>query len=120
MGKTIIFAVIAVSMLIIGSYALAVKPDSPPGLSQDKNEKAPGQWKKTTQYENQREFVRSIHMRILERLQDRNVNPFGLIKLIGELIAGLETAGEYEEDEYEEEEQEEPEEEEQEESEEEY
>ena len=41
MRKTIIFAVLAASLLIIGSFALAAKPDSPPGLSKEKNIRKP-------------------------------------------------------------------------------
>jgi hypothetical protein len=86
MRKTIIFAVLAVSILIIGSFALAAKPDSPPGLSKEKNEKAPGHWKKTTEYESQRHFVNEIHSRILLRLQERGVLPAGLTRLVNEFI----------------------------------
>jgi len=86
MRKTIIFAVLAVSMLIIGSFALAAKPDSPPGLSKEKNEKAPGHWKKTTEYESQRHFVNDIHSRILLKLEERGVFPAGLMRLVEEFF----------------------------------
>ena len=86
MRKTIIFAVLAASLLIIGSFALAAKPDSPPGLSKEKNLKAPGQLKKTMVFESQRHFVNFIHDRILSRLGQQSVFPPGLIRLVNEFI----------------------------------
>jgi len=90
MRKTTIFAVLTLSMLIISSFALAAKPESPPGLLKEKNEKAPGQWKKTTEYESQRHFVNNIHSMILSRLQERNVFPAGLIRLVEEFFLEFE------------------------------
>jgi len=90
MRKTIIFAVLAVSILIMGSFALAAKPDSPPGLSKDKNLKAPGHWKKTMEYESQRHFVNDIHSRILSRLESHGVFPTGLIRLVEEFFLEFE------------------------------
>ncbi|ENO11999.1 hypothetical protein MBGDC06_00434 [Thermoplasmatales archaeon SCGC AB-539-C06] len=104
MRKIIIFAVLAVSMLIIGSFALAAKPDSPPGLSKEKNLKAPGHWKKTTEYETQRHFVNDVHSRILSRLQERGVFPAGLMRLVEEFFLEfglLETTESEEETKYE-------------------
>ncbi len=93
MRKTMLYAVVFASILILGSFIVVAK-----------NENAPGQWKQTNEYANQREFVRSIHMRIWEKLQERNVNPLGLMKLIGEWMTELETDEEYEDDELEDEE----------------
>jgi hypothetical protein len=90
MRKTIIFAVLAVSMLIIGSFALAAKPDSPPGLSKEKNLKAPGHWKKTIEYESQRHSANEIHSRILLRLHERGVFPAGLMRLVEEFFLEFE------------------------------
>ncbi|GAG54905.1 unnamed protein product [marine sediment metagenome] len=46
MKMKILFIVLAVSIIIMSSYAMAIKPECPPGLSKEKNEKAPGHWKK--------------------------------------------------------------------------
>ena len=86
MKKISIFAVLAVSILLMSSFALAAKPESPPGLSKVKNVNAPGHWKKTTEYESQRHFVNDIHSRILSRLADRDVFPIGLMRLVNDFL----------------------------------
>jgi hypothetical protein len=86
MRKRIFLVVFAVSIIIMSSYAMAVKPDSPPGLSKDKNLKAPGHWKKTGVYESQRHFVNEIHSRILSRLAVRFVFPPGLMRLVDDFL----------------------------------
>jgi len=65
---------------------LAAKPDSPPGLSKEKNLETPGQLKKTMEFESQRHFVNFIHDRILSRLEQRSVFPPGLMRLVNEFI----------------------------------
>jgi hypothetical protein len=96
MRKRILFVVLAVSILIMSSYAFAVKPDSPPGQIKDKDDKAPGQWKKTEEYESQRHFVHAVHMQILDRMQYRYItygkeyNPIGLLRLVDEFLLALE------------------------------
>jgi len=78
MRKNILYAAVFVAALIMSSFTVVAT-----------SENAPGQWKKNNEYANQREFVRSIHMRILEILQERNellgknVTPVGLLKIIG-------------------------------------
>ncbi len=86
MRKRILLVVLVVSILIMSSYALAVKPASPPGLSKDKNVKAPGHWKKTMEFESQKHFVNFIHERILLKLEAKDVFPPGLIRLVSEFI----------------------------------
>ena len=86
MRKKILFVVLALSIIIMSSYALAVKPASPPGLSKEKNVKAPGHWKKTMEFESQKHFVNEIHNRILLRLEQRGVFPSGLIKQVEESL----------------------------------
>ena len=110
MRKNILYAAVFVAVLIVSSFTVVATPEN-----------APGQWKKNNGYANQREFVRMIHMRILERLQ---FSPAGLVKLvniINEWATELETEEEPEEEleEEEEEPEEEPAEEEEEEPEEE-
>ncbi len=99
MRKKILFVLLAVSILIMSSYALAAKPESPPGLSKDKNVKAPGHWKKTEEFESQRHFVNEIHSRILLRLEQHGVFPPGLMRLVNEfmLAFGLMESAESEE-----------------------
>ena len=116
MRKTILYAVVFASILILGSFIVVAK-----------NENAPGQWKQTNEYANHREFVQALHMKIWERMLARNqlriemgkenlINPIGLLKLLNLLTIEEES----EEEEYEEESEEEYEEESEEESEEEY
>jgi hypothetical protein len=83
----------------MSSYALAIKPDSPPGLSKEKNANAPGQLKKTMVFESQKHFVHFIHDRILSRLESKNVSPPGLVRLVSEfmLIFGIMESTENEE-----------------------
>jgi hypothetical protein len=86
MRKIYLFVIMAVSILIASSYASAVKPDSPPGLSKEKNANAPGQLKKTMEFETQRHFVHFIHNRTLTRLADKGVFPPGLTRLVNEFM----------------------------------
>ncbi len=90
MRKKILFVVLSVSIIIMSSYAMAIKPESPPGLSKEKNEKAPGYWKKNTEFESQKHFVNEIHSRILLRLEQREVFPSGLIRLENEFLLEFE------------------------------
>ncbi len=98
-----LYAVVFASILILGSFIVVAK-----------NENAPGQWKKTNEYANHREFVQALHMKIWERMQTRNllriemgkenlINPIGLLKLLNLLTSEEES----EEEEYEEESEEE-------------
>lgn len=89
MRKKILFAVLAVSILVTSSCVLAAKPESPPGLSKEKNDKAPGQLKKTNEYESQQHFVQTIHNNNLVKLQNRGVFPPGLMRLVNEFMLGL-------------------------------
>ena len=89
MRKKFLFVILAVSILIMSSYALAAKPESPPGLSKDKNVKAPGHWKKTEEFESQRHFVNEIHSRILLRLEQHGVFPPGLMRLVNDFLSSL-------------------------------
>ena len=112
MRKTMLYAVVFASILILGSFVVVAK-----------NENAPGQWKKTNEYANQMEFVQALHAKIWERMQARNllriemgkenlINPIGLLKLLNLLTTEEESEEEEsEEEEYEEESEEEPEEE---------
>jgi hypothetical protein len=86
MRKIYLFVIMAVSILIASSYASAVKPDSPPGLSKEKNANAPGQLKKTMVFETQKHFVNFIHDRILTRLAAKSVFPPGLVRLVNEFM----------------------------------
>ena len=86
MRKSYLFVIIAVSILIVSSYASAVKPDSPPGLSKEKNANAPGQFKKTMELESQKYFVNEIHSIISLRLDQQGVFPLGLIRQANEFL----------------------------------
>jgi hypothetical protein len=120
MRKTMLYAVVFASILILGSFVVVAK-----------NENAPGQWKKTNEYANQMEFVQALHAKIWERMQARNllriemgkenlINPIGLLKLLNLLAPEEDPEEESEEEDPEEEsEEEDPEEESEEESEEE-
>ena len=105
MRKTILYAVVFASILILGSSIVVAK-----------NENAPGQWKKANGYVDQMKFVQALHTKIWERMQARNllrtemgkenlINPIGLLKLLNLLTP--EEESEEEEEEYEEEESEE-------------
>ena len=82
----ILFVVLVVTIIIMSSSAMAIKPESSPGLLKEKNEKAPGHWKKNTEFESQKHFVNEIHNRILLRLEQRGVFPSGLIKQVDESL----------------------------------
>jgi len=90
MRKRIFLAVLVVSIIIMSSYAMAIKPDSPPGLLKEKNVKAPGHWKKNTEFESQKHFVNEIYSKILLRLEAKGVFPPGLIRLVSEFLLTLE------------------------------
>ena len=97
MRKTMLYAVVFASILILGSFIVVAK-----------SENAPGQLKKTNEYASQREFVQALHMKIWERMQARNLlriemgkenllNPIGLLKLLN-LLTFEEESEEEEED----------------------
>ena len=98
MRKTILYAVVFASILILGSFIVVAK-----------NENAPGQWKQTNEYANHREFVQALYMKIWERMQARNllriemgkenlINPIGLLKLLNLLTPDEESEEESEEE----------------------
>ena len=70
---------------------MAFKPDSPPGLSEEKNANAPGQFKKTMELENQKYFVNEIHNIVLITMEQRDVVPKGLIGQVEESITPVES-----------------------------
>jgi hypothetical protein len=86
MRKKILFIILAVSLLIMSSYAMAIKLDTPPGLSKDKNENAPGHWKKNTVFASQNDFINEIHNNIFIRLELNEVFPSGLIEPLEETL----------------------------------
>jgi hypothetical protein len=86
MRKKILFIILAVSILIMSSYAMAIKLDTPPGLSKDKNENAPGHWKKNTVFDSQNDFINEIHNNILIRLELNEVFPSGFIEPLEETL----------------------------------
>ena len=86
MRKKILFIILAVSLLIMSSYAMAIKLDTPPGLSKDKNENAPGHWKKNTVLDSQNDFINEIHNNILIKLELNEVFPTGLIEPLEETL----------------------------------
>ena len=119
MRRKFLIALIFSTMILSSSLVIATPKEIPPGQLKEKN--APGQWKKTIEYANQREFVNAVHQRIWERMQERNelrilagkenlVNPIGLLKLLNLITAETELEGEEEELELEPEEEPEPEE----------
>jgi hypothetical protein len=83
MKKMKIIAIIITAIVLGSCFTVIASPRTAPGQLKEKNPNAPGQWKKTTQYANQGEFVLSVHMRIWNRLQTKNVSPPGLMRLIG-------------------------------------
>ena len=86
MRKKILFIILAVSLLIMSSYAMAIKLDTPPGLSKDKNENAPGHWKKNTVFDIQNDFINEVHNNILIRLEKNGVFPSGIIEPLEETV----------------------------------
>jgi hypothetical protein len=86
MKKKILFIVLVVSILAMSSYSMAVKLDIPPGLSRQKNEKIPGQWKKNTEFDSQKDFINEIHNKILDRLEQNEIFPLGLIEAEEETV----------------------------------
>ena len=86
MRKEILLVIVALSILMMSSYAMAFKPDSPPGLSKEKNANAPGQFKKTIEFESQKHFVNEIHSIISSGLDQREVSPSGLIGQVNEFL----------------------------------
>jgi hypothetical protein len=90
MRMKILFIVLVLSIILMSSYAMAIKPESPLGLLNEKNEKAPGHWRKITEFEGQKHFVNEIHSRILLRLEKPELNPPGLIRLVNEFTSEIE------------------------------
>ena len=80
----ILLVVLVISIIIMGSSAIAVKPETLSGLLEEKNLKAPGQWKKNTEFESQKHFVNEIHSEILIRLEQSGVLSSGLIRQLVE------------------------------------
>jgi hypothetical protein len=71
----ILFVVLAVSILLMSSCVMAIIIEIPPGLSKEKNVKAPGHWKKNTEFESQKHFVNEIHNVILLRKESEESLP---------------------------------------------
>ena len=82
----ILFIVLAMSILILSSSVMAIKPESSLGLLKEKNEKAPGHWKKNSEFESREHFVNEINNRILLRLEQLGVFPSGIIKQVDESL----------------------------------
>ncbi len=78
--------IVIISILLLSSFtAIAAKPETPPGQLKEKhqkNEEAPGQWKKNQSDVNKSEFKYYVHMRIWNRLQAFGISPPGLMKLL--------------------------------------
>ncbi len=89
-----LFPLIIVGILLVSSFtAIAAKPETPPGQLKEKhqkNEEAPGQWKKNQSDVNKSEFKRYVHMRIWTRLQAFGVTPPGLMKLLNIVLSMVE------------------------------
>ena len=84
---------VIISIVLLSSFtAIAAKPETPPGQlkeKHEKNEEAPGQWKKNqSDVINKSEFKRYVHMRIWTRLQAFGVSPPGLMKLLN-IVLGM-------------------------------
>jgi hypothetical protein len=91
MKKPMVVAIMVLGILLMSSFTVIANPVTAPGQLKEKKEKnpdAPGQWKKTQQYVNQSDFVFAVHWRIWERLQQKNVFPPGLMRLLG-LLSNL-------------------------------
>lgn len=84
MRKTI-YGVVFAAALIVSSFTVIATPENAPG-------------QRRNSYESQREFVLSIHNNILERLQERGVNPVGLMRLVNIIISALDYGFESEEE----------------------
>jgi hypothetical protein len=85
-----LLALVIVGILLVSSFtAIAAKPETPPGQLKEKNQKneeAPGQWKKNQSDVNKSEFKEYVHMRIWNRLQVFGVSPPGLMKLLNIIL----------------------------------
>ena len=83
---------VIISIVLLSSFtAIAAKPETPPGQlkeKHEKNEEAPGQWKKNQSDVNKSEFKRYVHMRIWNRLQAFGISPPGLMKLLN-IVLGM-------------------------------
>ena len=90
MRKRIFLVIFAMSIIIMSSYAMAFKPDNNPGLSKEKNENAPGQFKKIMEFECQKYFLNEIHSRIILRFDQVEVSPKGLLEKVEESIEPIE------------------------------
>ena len=62
MKKIKVIAIIITAIIIGSCYTVIASPRNAPGQLKEKNPNAPGQWKKTTEYATQEEFVSDIHM----------------------------------------------------------
>ena len=86
--------IVIITIVILSSFtAIAAKPETPPGQLKEKhqkNEEAPGQWKKNQSDVNKSEFKRYVHMRIWTRLQTFGVSPPGLMKLLNIILEMVE------------------------------
>jgi chitodextrinase len=88
MKKVILYAVVFALIFIVSSFTTVANRDTAPG-------------QRRNNYESQREFVLSILSNIYERLQNRGVNPPGLLRVINRLLLGAENndeSGEEDED----------------------
>ncbi|MFO7678277.1 MAG: hypothetical protein R6V50_07855, partial [Thermoplasmatota archaeon] len=88
-----IIVIIIFSTFLVSSYTVAAKPENIPEHSAGRDIDAPGQWRKTSEYSNQSDFVHSVLTRNLNRIRERNgFAPPGLEKVIAilNLILGLE------------------------------
>jgi len=82
----ILSVVLILSILFMSSCVMAIKNENPYGLSKEKNDSAPGHWKKNNEFDSQENFVDEVHDKILLRLEQHDVFPFGLIEPVEEPI----------------------------------
>jgi hypothetical protein len=82
----ILYIVLIALVIFMSSCVMAIKNENPYGLSKEKNNNAPGHWKKNTEFDSQKNFVDEIHNNILLRLEQHEVYPSGLIETEEESI----------------------------------
>lgn len=82
----ILYLLFIALVIFMSSCAIAIKTENPYGLSKEKNDNAPGHWKKNTEFDSQKNFVDEIHDNILLRLEQHDVLPSGLIEPVEEPI----------------------------------
>lgn len=82
----ILYVVFIGLVIVMSSCVMAIKNETPSGLSKEKNDIAPGHWKKNTEFDGQKNFVDEIHNNILLRLEQHEVYPSGLIETLEESI----------------------------------